>query len=67
MDQHREQLEIKIAFLEAASTQLSELVSQPHQQIDALRAQLASVLGRIEAAQAQVTAYKPEDEKPPHY
>ncbi|MEJ0098748.1 MAG: SlyX family protein [Pseudomonadota bacterium] len=67
MDQRIEQLEIKIAFLEEASSQLSELVYQQRQEIDALRTQLVSVAGRLEAAQSQPTAYKPEDEKPPHY
>ncbi len=67
MDQRLEQLEIKIAFLEEASAQLSDLVYSQRQELDALRAQLAGLIGRFDAAQSQPTAYKPEDEKPPHY
>ncbi len=67
MDQRIEQLEFKIAFLEEATAQLSDVVYEQRQQIEALRAQLAGFMSRVEAAQAQMTTYTAEEEKPPHY
>ena len=67
MDQRLDQLEIKIAFLEQANAQLSDELIRQRQQVESLREQLASLLGRIDAAQNSPTAYAPEDEKPPHY
>lgn len=67
MNERLDQLEIKIAFLEQANAQLSDELYSQRQQFEALREQLASLTGRIEAAQAAPTAYAPEDEKPPHY
>jgi uncharacterized coiled-coil protein SlyX len=62
-----EQIEIRIAYLEQANTQLSDMVIQQRQELETLRARLATQLARIEAAQSQTTVYTPEEEKPPHY
>jgi uncharacterized coiled-coil protein SlyX len=62
-----EQIEIRIAYLEQANAQLSDMVIQQRQELEALRARLATQLARIEAAQSQATVYTPEEEKPPHY
>jgi uncharacterized coiled-coil protein SlyX len=62
-----EQIEIRIAYLEQANTQLSDMVIQQRQELDTLRARLTTQLARIEAAQSQATVYTPEEEKPPHY
>jgi len=62
-----EQIEIKIAYLEQANAQLSDVVFQQRKELEALHAKMAELLGRLEAEQAQPTAYSPEDEKPPHY
>jgi uncharacterized coiled-coil protein SlyX len=67
MDQRIEQLEFKISFLEEATAQLSDVVYEQRQQIEALRAQLAGFMSRVEAAQSQMTTYTAEEEKPPHY
>jgi uncharacterized coiled-coil protein SlyX len=68
MDQRIEQLEFKISFLEEATAQLSDVVYEQRQQIEALRAQLAGFMSRVEAAQSQAaTTYTAEEEKPPHY
>ena len=67
MEQRLDQLEFKIAFLEEATAQLSDVVYEQRQQIEALRAQLAGFMSRVEAAQAQSTTYTTEEEKPPHY
>jgi uncharacterized coiled-coil protein SlyX len=49
MNQRLEQLEIKIAFLEQANAQLSDELYQQRQQVEALREQLATLVGRIES------------------
>ena len=61
-----EQIEIKIAYLEKANAELSDVVYQQRQELESLRAQLSELLGRLDATQAPTT-YSPEDEKPPHY
>ena len=67
MNARLDQLEIKIAYLEQANAQLSDVVYRQRQEIDALREQFAALTGRFEAAQSQTTAYSQEEEKPPHY
>jgi SlyX protein len=62
-----ERIELKIAFLERANTELSDVVYRQQQEIESLRAQLAALIARLEAAQAEQTAYTPEQERPPHY
>lgn len=62
-----EQIETKIAFLERANVELSDVVFRQHQDIEALRAQLAGLAARIDAVQAETTVRTPEDERPPHY
>jgi SlyX protein len=61
-----EQIETKIAYLEQASAELSDVVYQQRQEIESLRTQLAELLRRLDAAQTPVIS-APQDEKPPHY
>lgn len=67
MEQRIEQLEIKVAYLEQANAQLSDLVYRQRQELEALRTQLAGFAERIEAAREPATDYTAEQEKPPHY
>jgi SlyX protein len=67
VEQRLEQLETRLAFLEQANSQLSDVIYRQQQAIDGLRDQLRVMSGRLEAGQAQPTAYNLEDEKPPHY
>ena len=62
-----EQIEIKIAFLERANAELSDVVFRQHQEIEVLRAQMAALASRIEAAQADSGTRTAEQERPPHY
>ncbi|MET0281083.1 MAG: SlyX family protein [Steroidobacteraceae bacterium] len=62
-----EQLEFKIAYLEQANTELSDMVNSLRVELEGLHNQLLALAGRMEAAQAQVTPYSAEEEKPPHY
>lgn len=62
-----EQIETKIAFLERANAELSDVVYRQHREIEALRERMAALTARIEAAHADPQVRPPEEERPPHY
>jgi SlyX protein len=62
-----EQIETKIAFLESANVELSDVVYRQQQEIRALRARVDALAQRLEAAQTPETPRTPEEERPPHY
>jgi SlyX protein len=63
-----EQLETKIAFLEHANAELSDVVTRQQRDIDALRDQMAALAARIQALrESDATPRTAEDERPPHY
>jgi uncharacterized coiled-coil protein SlyX len=62
-----ERIELKIAYLERANHDLSEVVYRQQQQIDALRTQLTVLNGKMAAAASEQTVYSAEQERPPHY
>ena len=62
-----ERIETKIAFLESANVELSDVVYRQQQEIEALRARLDALAQRIDAAQTPYTPRTPEEERPPHY
>jgi uncharacterized coiled-coil protein SlyX len=66
---HQESLELvqsKIAYLERAMAELSDVVFRQHKEIQALEAQLKSVREGLDAARSQ-EARPAEQERPPHY
>ena len=62
-----EQLETKIAYLERANAELSDVVFRQHRDIETLRAQIAGLAARIDAVQSDTAVRTAEDERPPHY
>jgi uncharacterized coiled-coil protein SlyX len=62
-----ERLETKIAFLESANVELSDVVYRQSQEIQSLRARIDALAQRVEAAQTPETGRTPEEERPPHY
>lgn len=62
-----ERIELRIAYLERANNDLSEVVYRQQQEIDALRARLAMVTAKLEGALSEQILYTPEQERPPHY
>ncbi|HEY5806827.1 MAG TPA: SlyX family protein [Povalibacter sp.] len=62
-----ERIELKLAFLERANQELSDVVYRQQQEIDALRMQVKDLLGRVESLREQPTQYGEVDERPPHY
>ena len=61
-----EQIETKIAFLERANAELSDVVFRQHREIETLRAQIVALAARFEAVQS-TDVRTPEEERPPHY
>lgn len=66
-DETVERFELKLAFLERANQELSDVVYRQQQEIDQLRAQLRGLTSRIEALRDTPTQYTAEEERPPHY
>jgi SlyX protein len=63
-----ERIEMKIAFLERANTELSDVVYRQQREIDALEAKLTELSGNVAALKdQQPTEYSQEEERPPHY
>ena len=62
-----EQIDTKIAFLERANAELSDVVLRQHREIETLRAQIVALARRVAAAQADTDVPTPEEERPPHY
>jgi uncharacterized coiled-coil protein SlyX len=67
-----EELQAKIAYLERAVSELSDVAFRQHKEIEALEVQVKSIRLRLQAA-AQDTdadaaeARTAEEERPPHY
>jgi SlyX protein len=66
-DESLEQVQSKIAHLERAVVELSDMVFRQHQEIQALQAQVKAVKERLEGAALAEAAGTPEHERPPHY
>ncbi|HVY23719.1 MAG TPA: SlyX family protein [Steroidobacteraceae bacterium] len=62
-----ERIELKIAFLERANHELSDVVYRQQRELDALRLQLTNVLGRIDELKHEARPYMQQEERPPHY
>ena len=62
-----ESMQTKIAFLERANVELSDVVFRQQQELQALAAQLRALGERLLTVQAQERAHVPEEERPPHY
>jgi len=66
-DQTLEQIQTKIAFLERASTELSDVLFRQHKEIQALEAKLKALSDRLNSAQSDENPRSLEQERPPHY
>jgi uncharacterized coiled-coil protein SlyX len=65
MFEKEEEMQTRIAYLERASQELSDVVYRQQQEIDGLRQALKALIDRL--ASADVTPRAPTDERPPHY
>jgi SlyX protein len=62
-----EQIQTKIAFLERANADLSDVVFRQQREIQGLAAKLKEISERLQAAESTDAARVPQDERPPHY
>lgn len=62
-----ERIESKIAFLERANMELSDVVYRQQQELAELRARLSSLVTQLESLKSEDSAYTAEQERPPHY
>jgi SlyX protein len=62
-----EQIQTKIAFLEKANADLSDVVFRQQLEIRALVARIEEVSERLAAAQSEERPRSADDERPPHY
>jgi SlyX protein len=68
MDQDTlERLEMKLAFLERANVELSDVVYRQHKELEALREGMRALAEKLDSRQSAEPARRPEDERPPHY
>ena len=66
-DDTLERLELKLAYLERANAELSDVVYSQHKELAALREGLRSLHEKLDARQTAEPVRRPEDERPPHY
>ena len=62
-----ERLEMKLAFLERATAELSDVVYRQHKELEGLREGLRALAEKLDARHSTEAARRPEDERPPHY
>lgn len=68
MDQDTvERLELKLAFLERANAELSDVVYRQHKELEGLRESVRVLAQKLDAHQSVEAPRRPEDERPPHY
>ncbi|HEY4367667.1 MAG TPA: SlyX family protein [Steroidobacteraceae bacterium] len=66
-DTTTERIEMKVAFLERANQELSDVVYRQEQEIQRLILQVAALGNRVEAMRSEPHQYTAEEERPPHY
>jgi uncharacterized coiled-coil protein SlyX len=62
-----EQVQSKIAYLEQAVAELSDVVFRQHRELEALELQFKAMRERLASARPDEAARTPEQERPPHY
>jgi SlyX protein len=66
-DETLEQIQIKIAFLERAANELSDVVFRQHREIEAMQARLKAISERLDRAPSDEVSPPQDEERPPHY
>jgi SlyX protein len=62
-----ERLELKLAYLERANQELSDVVYRQQQDIEALQLRLQMFSNRVDELANPQRTWTAEEEKPPHY
>jgi uncharacterized coiled-coil protein SlyX len=66
-DETLEQIQTKIAYLERAVAELSDVVFRQHREIQTHEAKLKALSDRLSGVQSDESARPPEQDRPPHY
>ena len=66
-DSALERIELKIAYLESANQELSDIVYRQQRDIENLRAQMSAYQRQLDAWRSEQSDSAPLDERPPHY
>jgi uncharacterized coiled-coil protein SlyX len=66
-DATAELLELKIAYLERANAELSDVLYRQQQELDRLRQQFQDLVNRFDSLKSEPDQYSAEQERPPHY
>lgn len=66
-DATAELFELKIAYLERANLELSDVVYRQQQELDLLKRQFQDLVNRFESLKSAPDEYTAEQERPPHY
>jgi SlyX protein len=66
-DESLAEVQIKIAFLERANSDLSDVVLRQQREIQWLSSRIKEVADRLEAVQSDARHDPSDDERPPHY
>lgn len=66
-DATTERIEMKLAYLEQANQELSDVVYRQEQEIQKLVLQLAALSSRMDSMRSEPEQYTAEEERPPHY
>ena len=67
MDEERERIELKIAYLEQALQELGDVVYRQQREIEGLKQRLAAAQDRLDALRSEGTPRQIDEERPPHY
>ena len=62
-----EALEHKLAYLERANQELSDVVYAQQQELDLLKTRLTALIDRMQDASRADRPWAQEEERPPHY
>lgn len=62
-----EEVQSKIAFLEQAVAELSDVIFRQHKEIQLLAVQLNAIKQRLDSARSDEATRTVEQERPPHY
>jgi SlyX protein len=66
-DTRFDDLELKLAYLERANQELSDVVYRQQQSIDQLEARLGRLADRLQSIEERPRDYSTAEEAPPHY
>lgn len=67
MSEDIERIELKIAYLEKANAELSDVVYRQQREIELLNLKIEGLQGRLDSLPDAGPVLTPEDERPPHY